>query len=410
MRGTLLFVHGAGVRGAGLERTVDSVRSGLTRNGLDAIELRHSAWGDRAGVQVGDIDATLPTPPPTRSGPGEGDVGVADRESARWGMLLDDPLLELRVAGGSAAQGQAAAAVTVGDLRADQQARDLLLGARFAGPAVQASDLTSEELRAAARGVADSRELAAAAQVVPPSDPELLEAVARAIIATALAAHRADPPGLAPLAAVDAAVRDALVAATFDALAPAATRGVIGDFLKKAVTGFVAREATKIAATRRSSIMGLQSWTIADVMSYQRRSDGILDVIRGDLAAIQGRPLVVLGHSLGGIALVDLLSRPDAPAVDLLITVGSQSPMLFAFDALGTLRPGQGVVPFTPWLNIYSPQDFVSFVAGRIFGPNSGITDVAIELELPFPESHSGYWHDDRVYRAISDVGPAAGR
>jgi hypothetical protein len=96
--------------------------------------------------------------------------------------------------------------------------------------------------------------------------------------------------------------------------------------------------------------------------------------------------------------------------VDLLITIGSQSPMLFAFDALGTLRPGQPERPFTPWLNIYSPQDFVSFIAGKIFGGAPGITDVPIELELPFPESHSGYWRDDRVFHAIRDAWPAAGR
>ena len=83
--------------------------------------------------------------------------------------------------------------------------------------------------------------------------------------------------------------------------------------------------------------------------------------------------------------------------------------MLYAFDALGTLRPGQGGAPFM-WLNIYSPQDFVSFVAGRIFGGHAGITDVAIELAVPFPQSHCAYWHDDRVFRAISDAWPAAGR
>ena len=49
------------------------------------------------------------------------------------------------------------------------------------------------------------------------------------------------------------------------------------------------------------------------------------------------------------------------------------------------------------WLNIYSPQDFVSFVAGRIFGGQAGITDVAIELAVPFPQSHCAYWHDDHL-------------
>jgi hypothetical protein len=416
MRGTLVFVHGAGVRGAGLDRRVESIRSGLARNDLAGIELRYSAWGDTAGVKVGDIDATLPTPPPTRAGAGPEEVGAADREAARWAMLLDDPLLELRVAGraaGGGAGGATSAAVVVGELRADQQARDLILALSVPSGALEKSELTAAEVRVAARSVADSPELAAAALAVPPSDPELLEAAARAIVATALAAHRFDPPGQAPVAAMDPAARDALVEATFEALSPDATRGAIGDFVKRSVGGFVARQATKIGLARRNSIMGLHAWTIADVLSYQRRSDMILDVIRGDLAAATGAatgPVVAVGHSLGGIALVDLLSRLDRPQVDLLVTVGSQSPMLYAFDALGTLRLRQPGAPFTPWLNIYSPQDFVSFVAGPIFGGAPGITDVPLELELPFPESHDGYWYDDRVYRTIADAWPAAGR
>ena len=408
MRGTLLFVHGAGVRAAGLSQTLESLRAGLARNGMGSIELVHTAWGDAAGVRLGDIGATLPEPPPTRGGVGAPEVAAADLGAARWAMLLDDPLFELRVVGGAAGGPMArpGVEVTVGELRPDQQARDLLARIPSVGPDPAGTGLTTSELRDAARAVGDSPELAAAATAVSPEDPELIEAIARAVVAFALTGHRADPPGEEPAAAVDPAVRDALVTATMDALAPAETRGLVGDLLKKAVGGFIARKATEIAATRRATIMGLQAWTIADVMSYQRRSDGILDVIRRDLAAVSSGPVVALGHSLGGIALVDLLSRPDRPPVDLLVTVGSQSPMLFAMDALGTLRLGQPAAPFTPWLNIYSPQDFVSFVAGRIFGPASGITDVAIELDLPFPASHSGYWHDDRVYAAIRDAWP----
>ena len=65
--------------------------------------------------------------------------------------------------------------------------------------------------------------------------------------------------------------------------------------------------------------------------------------------------------------LVDLLSSGSAPAVDGLVTVGSQAPLFYAIDALEHLRPGAGPEPFTPWLNIYNEADLLSFCAERVF-------------------------------------------
>jgi hypothetical protein len=64
-------------------------------------------------------------------------------------------------------------------------------------------------------------------------------------------------------------------------------------------------------------------------------------------------------------------------------------------------------VPFTPWLNIYNRQDFLSFVAGRVFQGVSGITDEEVDPGVPFPESHSAYWYSNRVYELIRRHWPA---
>ena len=75
-------------------------------------------------------------------------------------------------------------------------------------------------------------------------------------------------------------------------------------------------------------------------------------------------PVIAVGHSLGGIILVDVLSASNPPPVALLVTVGSQSPILFAYDALGRPRGGPAPrlpysaanPPFTPWLEHLQPE------------------------------------------------------
>ena len=112
--------------------------------------------------------------------------------------------------------------------------------------------------------------------------------------------------------------------------------------------------------------MGLSSAALADILYYQRRGRDIRDYVARSLLDRE-RPLTVVGHSLGGVVLVDLLSSGSAPPVDRLVTVGSQAPLFYAIDALEHLRPGAGPEPFTPWLNIYNEADLLSFCAERVF-------------------------------------------
>ena len=69
--------------------------------------------------------------------------------------------------------------------------------------------------------------------------------------------------------------------------------------------------------------------------------------------------------SLGGIALVDLLATwPGAP-VEACVTVGSQAPLLYTFDAIPSMPYDEADPPHLamPWLNIYDSRDFLSFLA-----------------------------------------------
>jgi hypothetical protein len=148
--------------------------------------------------------------------------------------------------------------------------------------------------------------------------------------------------------AVKAQVRDALV----DALAGELVAGTGGSGYRldedKAL-GFAKRKATTAMATnRREGLMAASLPGIGDILYYQRRGDQIRKFVRKHLSGLE-RPVVAIGHSLGGIILVDLLTQEQVPAIDRLITVGSQSPLFFALDTLDRLRPGQQVpLPFTP--------------------------------------------------------------
>ena len=62
---------------------------------------------------------------------------------------------------------------------------------------------------------------------------------------------------------------------------------------------------------------------------------------------------------------MDLLGEwPDAP-VEACVTVGSQAPLLYTFDAIPSMPYDEADPPHlaVPWLNIYDTRDFLSFLA-----------------------------------------------
>jgi hypothetical protein len=410
MRGTLVFVHGTGVRKEGWVETFARVQDYARINGIEGVKFVGCPWGLELGVPVEHIEETLPPEVVTREALGIAQPSGPELEAASWSLLLEDPLFELRLVGeGGGPAGQEDVPV-VGDQRADQAAVAMLqeLRARAVSLDLSGIGIPADEIADAADAVADAPELLAAAQAAgKAADPDFIAAVARAVVARVLAAHRFDPPGTAPAVLFDDAKRGRLVQQVDKALAPAGTRGLLNDWIKKKAGGFAVQRASSWVESRRNGFMGLSTPAIGDILFYQRRGEAFRDFVASRLRGLD-RPVVAVGHSLGGIVLVDLLSRPGAPPVDLLVTAGSQSPMLYAIDALDSIRWGKAQpVPFTPWLNIYNRQDFLSFIAGRIFQGVSGITDEEVDPGVPFPESHSAYWYSNRVYELIRQHWPA---
>ncbi len=161
---------------------------------------------------------------------------------------------------------------------------------------------------------------------------------------------------------------------------------------------------------RESMLEALGAQLLADVMGYQQHRASVQAVLRTELAkaakSARGRPVLPVGLSLGGIALVDLLgSWPEAP-VDACVTVGSQAPLLYTFDAIPSLPYDEADPPHlpVPWLNVYDSRDFLSFVAEPLFRRSDGlasVVDLRVRSGKDFPRSHTAYWDLAPVWDAI---------
>jgi hypothetical protein len=174
----------------------------------------------------------------------------------------------------------------------------------------------------------------------------------------------------------------------------------------------VMRLVTNYFEGRRESMFeALGAQLLADIFGYHQHRDSIQGVLRQELAAAaraaRGRPVLPVGLSLGGIALVDLVaSWPDAP-VEACVTVGSQAPLLYTFDAIPSLPYDEADPPRlpVPWLNVYDTRDFLSFVAEPLFRRSDGlasVVDLRVHSGRDFPRSHSAYWELDPVWDSIA--------
>jgi hypothetical protein len=146
--------------------------------------------------------------------------------------------------------------------------------------------------------------------------------------------------------------------------------------------------------------------TISDVLGYVQRPDPLRQHVREmlDIALAEGRrddrPVVALGLSLGGILLADVLRERTDQDEDRyhslrgLITIGSQYGLLKRF---GIVEGNVLAAPlFTPWVNLWHPNDFLSYAVGITFdelgtNPTGGAVDIESIRRGFFPGIHSGY-------------------
>jgi hypothetical protein len=378
--GTIVFVHGTGVR-------LKSYLSGFqnAKKVATAAGIKHDfvacAWGDPLGIEF--EGKSLPDPPtPQRL---EEDA----RELAQWNWLFDDPLFELYQ-------------LTIRDPKAPRQ---------IPRPGVKpawvklwdeiAAYKPSQELQILLeRGGlerfwpaawSDTIDLSAIPrQAFEASAHELAEAshaLARALIAQLhVLAMAAGSPG--PSRSLRNSLRQRLLQDWKQ------TVYGLGTFF----ANMLKRVATSIVRSHRYNISDTISLPIGDVLLYQAHGPKVRDFIRQKVErAIP--PVTLVAHSLGGIACVDLLALPNPPNVKYLITAGSQSPLLCEIGALISLTPNSPLPSgFPPWLNFYDRNDFLSYIGSRIW---PAVVDKEVESGQPFPDSHSAYFGMEEVWSLI---------
>jgi hypothetical protein len=381
-------VHGTGIR---LPNYISSFKAASARasdNGITA-KFVECAWGDPFGIEFDGL--SLPEPSDDR-------FRREEEDFARWSWLLDDPLLELERLtirpGADAVLMMERPGVEPERLRLWERIRT------YEPTPAMAALLKRGGLQEIWR---PAWEMVAGADVTPQAFersahelPAASEALARAVVAALhLTATEKGRPG--PSRQLRDSIADRLQC-DWDqkVLAP-------NNFLVR----MFKRAATRTLRRHRDAVSTAVLMPIGDILLYQSRGSEIRKFIRDAIEAA-APPVTIVAHSLGGIACFDLLALPDPPKVSGLVTVGSQASLLYEIGALASINsPKPFVSPrtlpdgFPPWLNIYDQNDFLSYVASGLF---EGVDDLEVESGQPFLDSHSAYFGNDEVWKAIGKL------
>lgn len=386
---TIVFVHGTGVRGHSYWNTFHHVSANVASIRSDW-RVESCYWGDDHGARLNANGATIPSTSDRGLSVPEDD----DAETALWWMLDRDPLFELR-----AFAMQEVPTVDLppsSDLPGEwleeaarslpsQQLAPLLDGAGLAdvfGDAV--SEVLADE--ACQRALTREREDGAG----------LTMALARAFVAQSLYEADLNWGQAFPL---EGDTRDSLVDAVFVALSGSdRSPGAFAFELLMRSGG------SRMVDRRRAGWSEAAAPMAGDVLHYLTRGAGLREFICDRITDIN-TPVVVLAHSLGGIAALELLIERSVPNVVQLITVGSQAPLLYELNALPTLAYGEPLPRSVPdWVNIYDRRDLLAYVGSGVFPDR--VRDLEVNNRAPFPRAHSAYFakKNKRFYNLLNQV------
>lgn len=407
---TFLFVHGTGVREPGFSESVGLIEKGLRKQfGATNVRVEKCYWGGPVGSRLQMDGKSIPNFDDTRA---TDDVVAKpeDYDILLWNALYNDPGAELSVlaerktdGGGGFRPGERPGPVLDGKVqrlhvRQDAEAteRDALLQETGLAPFFDT----------ARNNVTATPSYTAAIATIEEPIGAYCMVVARALVAASLRLYRrhsgVDTQETFALP-FDTATRNRIVELLAEELG-GVERGPL-DWLKRQVglhaTGWVAGRRGRFSA-------GIAGGTM-DILRYQAFPDPFRKFFRDSVARVaQGGDVIVIAHSLGGIIAVDALIENSLPAVRHLITVGSQSGVLFENNAMSALPYHEGAAAanrlpthFPKWLNIYDDRDFLSYLTTPIFG--SGAHDHKVNNGQPFPESHGAYWTNTKVWDKVFD-------
>lgn len=383
---TVIFVHGTGVRRSQYESTFKLIEQKLLAE-RDDLKVVPCLWGETLGTKLNAQGASIPLYDATL-GLDEGEE--EDYQIILWQQLYRDPVYELRVLSLKPAEEGA------GNPFAEQPSDRLqsLLESFTPSPELQAKLIAAgiaEDFEEARQKVIRSEAYNQALVTASDSLTELYLAVSRAIIAQVM--FDSEQQDNYPTILTDADLRDNLIKSLSLALGDVELG--LGSWALHAISQL----GTFGIKRKRGAIKNAASPTAGDILLYQTRGEQIRAFICEQIAQAEP-PVVLLTHSLGGIACVDLLVQHELSQVALLVTVGSQAPFLYEINALSSLEFGQPLPAYFPnWLNIYDLRDFLSYIGANVF-PNR-VQDVLVNNKQPFPQAHGAYWTNSATWKAI---------
>jgi hypothetical protein len=364
-------------------------------------------WGGTCGARLKAGGASVPRYDITRAI--DEDADTEARLIALWELLYRDPLFECRLL----KLGKETPMFPVRQQPALIRRLTAGLTATAAAPVAKAS------------GEAGANELLDAACIWLAAEPEFkdlawsatdetdfADAAARTVVAKACQlAEERDVPFPAT---TDALWRDAVVDALTAYLAgnPRGFTGALFDTVTAPLQRLALVGASWQGARNRGKLTDSTLPAGGDILLYQARGKPFRDFIRERIHA--SRANVLVAHSLGGVACVDMLIEAAEPGIGLLVTAGTQAAYFHEIDALQSMRFEATAKPearlpatFPKWINFYDLRDFLSFIGGGVFG--SRVVDVRVKNGQPFPQSHGAYWSNpafwDGLVSALSPQG-----
>jgi hypothetical protein len=384
---TVLFVHGTGTR----EPRHSQVFTQEIKKSLKALRsdlnVESCFWGEKCGAKLHAGGASIPLYDTTRGS------AYTEKEIALWGQLYRDPFYELR------ALAIVPSEVTISNagrskagVELDRQVRTLTISSQLQAE-LNRSGISEFFLPARAVIVSSTIYIDAIKTISQSADAHRI-AIGRAIVAEALLQCKKKEV-YAPIL-IDSELRDEMVQSVIQALGGSGHK----------VRDRLLEELFRVAGTvwvepHRGAITDATYPFAGDILLYQLKGKDVCQYILNDIKNVQS-PVVLLAHSLGGVACVDLLIEERlGEQVPLLITVGSQAPFFYEIKALHNLEYPHPLPPHFPdWLNIYDQRDVLAFVGKRLFGQK--VDDVLVDNDQPFPQTHSAYWRNKETWEAIA--------
>lgn len=177
--------------------------------------------------------------------------------------------------------------------------------------------------------------------------------------------------------------------------------------------------STKALAWARAPLNGTLGRFFGDVFIYLhgrgRRDDPgpiparLLEEWDAAIAAAPLEPVVIIGHSLGGVISFDLLShfRPDLQ-VDLFVSVGSQ---VSHFEEMKLFLASDPSIPsgdmarrvakpanVRHWINVFDEVDVFSYACAKVF---DGVHDFQYDTATYVTKAHGAYFTQARFYQRL---------